>query len=97
MEDWYDVCRRSVTLEDCHFSDELSPDALTEHARLLDELERTGAFFQQAMQTSGFADQAIANLVSATLQDIRDRRALWHGKLKPQQRKEILHAVFNES
>ena len=49
------------------------------------------------MQTSGFADQSMGELVAMTLQDLKDRRALWHGKLKPGQRKEILHAVFNES
>jgi hypothetical protein len=97
VEDWYDVCRRSVVLEDRLFADELSPDVLAEHARLLDELERTGKFFQQAMQTSGFADQTMMDLVSTTLQDIKDRRALWQGKLNPQQRGEILRAVFNES
>ena len=51
VEDWCDVCRRSVGWEDRHFANSLSPEALNEHARLLDELERTGDFFQQAMQT----------------------------------------------
>jgi hypothetical protein len=97
LEDWCDVCRRSVALEDRHFADQLAPDALAEHARLLDELERTGNFFQQAIQTSGFADQGMMELVTMTLQDLKDRRALWHGKLKPEQRKEILDAIFHES
>lgn len=97
VEDWCDVCRRSVALEERHFADNLSADALEEHARLLDELERTGNFFQQAMQVSGFADQAMTESVTMTLQDLKDRRALWHSKLKPQQREEILRAVFHES
>jgi hypothetical protein len=97
VEDWCDVCRRSVALENRHFADRLAPDALDEHARLLDELERVGRFLAQAMQTAGFADRATAELVAMTLQDLKDRRALWHGKLKPQQREEILRAVFNES
>lgn len=97
VEDWCDVCRRSVALEDRHFADRLSPDALEEHARLLDELERVGKFLAQAMQTAGLADRATAELVAMTLQDLKDRRALWHGKLKPEQREEILRAVFNES
>lgn len=97
VEDWSDVCRRSVSLEDRHFADALPPDALAEHASLLDELERTGEFFQHAMQTSGFADSEMVNLVNMTLRDVKDRRALWHGKLKSRQREEILHAVFNES
>jgi len=39
----------------------------------------------------------MVELVTMTLQDLKDRRALWHGKLKPQQREEILRAIFNES
>jgi hypothetical protein len=97
VEDWCDVCRRSVALEDRHFANRPSPDTLDEHARLLDELERVGKFLAQAMQTAGFSDRATAELVAMTLQDLKDRRALWHGKLKPEQRKEILRAVFNES
>ena len=97
VEDWCDVCQRSVGWEDRHFANSLSPEALNEHARLLDELERTGDFFQQAMQTAGFSDRAMVELVTMTLQDLKDRRALWHGKLKPQQREEVLRAIFNES
>jgi len=96
VEDWCDVCRRSVAFEDLQLADRLSPDALDEHARLLDELERVGRFLAQAMQTASFSDRATAELVAMTLQDLKDRRALWHGKLKPQQRDEILRAVFNE-
>ena len=97
VEDWCDVCRRSVALEDRHFTEQPAPDVLVEHARVLDELERVGKFLAQAMQTAGFSDRATAELVAMTLQDLKDRRALWHGKLKPQQREEILRAVFNES
>jgi hypothetical protein len=97
VEDWCDVCLRSVALEDRHFTEKPAPDVLAEHARLLDELERVGKFLAQAMQTAGFSDRATAELVAMTLQDLKDRRALWHGKLNPQQREEILRAVFNES
>jgi hypothetical protein len=84
-------------LEDRHFAEQPAPDVLAEHARLLDELERVGKFLAQAMQTAGFSDRATAELVAMTLQDLKDRRALWHGKLEPKQREEILRAVFNES
>jgi hypothetical protein len=97
IEDWCDVCRRSVAVEDQFFADDISPGALDEHGRLLDELERTGRFFQQSMKLSGFADQAMIELVDMTLQDLHDRRALWHGQLDSGVRKEILQAVFNES
>ena len=97
VEDWCDVCRRSVALEDRHFAEQPAPDVLAEHARLLDELERVGKFLAHAMQTAGLSDRATAELVAMTLQDLKDRRALWHGKLNPEQREEILRAVFNES
>src|SRR5437773_7856052 len=83
VQDWCDVCRRSVALEDHHFAEQPAPDVLAEHARLLDELERVGNFLAQAVQTAGFSDRATAELVAMTLQDLKDRRALWHGKLKP--------------
>jgi hypothetical protein len=97
IQDWCDVCRRSVAVEDQLFGDAILPNALKEHGQLLDELERTGLFFQQSTRLSGFADQAMSDMVGMTLQDLQDRRALWHGKLDPKTRKEILHSVFNES
>jgi hypothetical protein len=97
VEDWCDVCRCSVAWEDHHFADNLSPEALAGHGALLDELERTGRFFQQAMETANFSDQATADLVAMTLQDLKDRRALWHGRLKSPQRAAILRDVFHES
>ncbi len=32
-----------------------------------------------------------------TLQDLKDRRALWHGQMSESRRTEILQAVFHES
>lgn len=96
VEDWCDVCRRSVALEERHLTDRPTPDVMDEHGRLLDELERVGKFLAQAMQTAGFSDRVMAELVTMTLQDLSDRRALWHGKLQPEQREGILRAVFNE-
>ena len=97
IEDWCDVCRRSVAVEEKSFAEKIYPADLAEHRRLLDELERTGHFFQQTMSLAGFADTAMTELVAMTLQDLQDRRALWHGNLNPRTRQEILHAVFHES
>lgn len=97
VEDWCDVCRRSVAWEECHLSGKPSLELLANHARLLAELERVGNFLLQAMQAAYLSDRATAELIAMTLQDLKDRRALWHGELKPQQREAILREVFNES
>jgi len=97
VEDWYDVCRHLSTWEDRHLIDQPTPERLAEHAGLLDELEQVGRWLSLATQSPDFPDRATAELVSMTLQDLRDRRALWHGQMTPERREEILRAVFNES
>ncbi len=96
VEDWYDVCRQLSDWEDECLVDEPSPDRLAEHSRLLEELEQAGRWLALATQTQGFADQSTAELVSLTLQDLKDRRALWHGKMSPEKRAEILTTIFHE-
>ena len=97
VEDWYDVCRHLSDWEDRRLIDQPTPENLAQHRHLLDELEQVGRWLSLATQSPDFPDRATAELVGLTLQDLKDRRALWHGKLKPAQRKEIMHAVFNES
>jgi len=96
VEDWYDGCRRFSEWEEQNLLDEPTPKQLAEHALALDVLERIGRWFSVASQGDDFPDRETAELVAMTVQDLRDRRALWHGTLKPEQREEILRAVFNE-
>jgi hypothetical protein len=78
--------------------DDPAPDQLTEHVRLLDELECVGLWLSHAVQSPGFPDRALAELVAMTLQDLKDRRAMWHGpEMSDPQRAEILKACFHES
>jgi hypothetical protein len=96
-EDWYDECRQLSAWEDEHLVDNPQPANLAEHARLLDDLERAGRWLFQTTQSPDFPDRSTAELVSTTLQDLRDRRAMWHGsKLSKQQKDQILRACFNE-
>jgi hypothetical protein len=97
VQDWQDTCSRLTRWEEQNLVDELTPKKLVEHAALLDCLEKLGLWFSVATQKNDFHDRETAEAVALTLQDLKDRRALWHGKLKPEQRKEILHTVFNES
>ncbi len=97
VEDWYDVCRHLTDWENRHLLDNLTSEGLAEHALLLDELERTGRWLGRATQNPDFPDQSTADLITMTLQDLKDRRALWHGQINETRRAEILSAAFNES
>ncbi len=97
VEDWYDVCRHLGVWEERHLMDRPTPERLAEHARLLDELEQAGRWLSRATDTPDFPDPATAELVAQTLQDLRDRRALWHGPMQPEQREALLREVFHES
>src|SRR5437016_12422803 len=75
-EDWYDECRQLTNWEDAQLVDNPLPEKLIEHARLLNELERVGRWLFQTTRNEDFPDRATADLVSMTLQDLKDRRAM---------------------
>jgi len=97
VEDWHDVCRRLSLWEERRLADEPTPEDFSEHARILDELERTGRWVALVTRNADFPDVSTAGLVAMTLQDIADRRALWHGTMTPEQREKVLASVFDES
>jgi hypothetical protein len=97
VEDWCDVCRRLSLWEERCLVDEPTTEDFREHARILDELERTGRWVALVAQNADFPDAAAAELVAMTLKDIADRRALWHGTMTPEQRERVLTSIFDES
>jgi hypothetical protein len=97
VEEWCDVCRQMTGWEERHFAESLNPQKLSEHTQILDELESIGRWLSVATQSNDFPDRATADLVSMTLQDLKDRRALWHGRMKSQDQEKILRDIFNES
>jgi len=97
VEDWCDVCRRLSLWEERRLVDEPTTEDFSEHARILEELERTGRWVALVTQNPDFPDAAAAELVAMTLKDIADRRALWHGTMTPRQREKVLMSVFDES
>ena len=97
VEDWYDGCRQLTAWEDAHLLDSPTEAKRAEHAALLDELERIGRWFSLATQAGDFPDTQTAELVTMTLQDLRDRRAMWHGpKMSEAEAGKIIAACFPE-
>jgi hypothetical protein len=91
------VCRQLSAWEDRRLIDDPTPERLAEHTRLLDELEHVGRWLSRATQSPDFPDRPTAELVAMTMQDLNDRRALWHGPMKREQREAVLREVFHES
>jgi len=96
VEDWYDVCLRLSLWEERRLTDGESREDFREHARILQELEKTGRWIALITQNADFPDPDTAQLVTMTLQDLADRRALWHGTLSPEQREQVLKGIFDE-
>jgi len=98
VEDWYDVCRLLTDWEDRYLLDDpIAAERLAEHARLLDEFERVGQWLLSAAHSKDFPDRPTAELISMTLRNLKDRRAMWHGpKMSEARRAELLKACFNE-
>jgi len=97
VEDWSDVCRNLTDWENRELIDTPTQERLVEHAGILDQLEKVGQWLNRSTQSADIHDPAIVQLLTATLQDLKDRRALWHGSLNSQQREEILRDLFHES
>jgi hypothetical protein len=97
VEDRYDACRHLSASEDRHLLDRPAAAQLAEHAGLVAELERVGRWLSLVTQSPDSPDRATAELVSLTLQDLRDRRALWHGDMTHEQRDNILRTIFGET
>lgn len=97
VEDWHDDCRQMTEWEDGNLLDHPASEKLAVHAAMLDELERIGRWFSLATQSPDFPDTQTAELVQLTLQDLRDRRAMWHGrKMSKEEADGIIAACFPE-
>jgi hypothetical protein len=97
VADWLDTCRALVDWEDQHLVEETSPQRLAEHGAMFDELERFGRWL--AGEGSQLSDEtnAAAEQIKFTLQDLHDSRAMWHGVVSEERKRQILRDYFNES
>jgi len=97
VEDWYDGCRSLTEWEDSNLLDDPPAERKAKHAAMLLELERIGHWFFLATQSSDFPDAQLAELVKLTLQDLHDRRAMWHGKkMSAEDADKVIAACFPE-
>ena len=96
-EDWFDQCRLLSEFEERYLMDDpLNEDALKKHSQALDGLELVGRLISHATEDTQFPDRHFASIVSAMIQDLKDRRAMWHKTLPPDQCARILREAFNE-
>lgn len=94
-QDWFDICRKLSEWEDRRLVDDPSPEALAQHAKVLRNLEWLGRLMAMVTEDSEFQDRQFAQLIASTLQDLRDRRALWHGSMTASQREQVLREIFS--
>ncbi len=96
VADWQDTCRELATWEDQHLIESQSADRLFEHAAMLDELERVGRWLLATADEPGFEVSATTEQIQLTLQDLRDSRAMWHGRVSETRKQEIRRDCFHE-
>ena len=93
-QDWLDVCHKLGGWEDRWLVDDPNPEALGQHAKVLRNLEWIGRVMITVTEDSKFQDRQFAEVIATTLQDLRDRRALWHGSMTAEQREQVLREIF---
>lgn len=94
--DWLDTCRQLPHWEDRHLI-EASPSAdLSEHAALLDALEKVGQWLEATARELSFESSPLLRQIESALQDLHDSRAMWHGETAPAKKRQILRDCFNE-
>jgi len=97
VADWQDTCRELAGWEDRNLVEGSSPEKLAEHAVLIDELEQVGRWLTATANQPGFPDKATTEQIGRTLRDLQDARAMWHGQIQEDLRREILRDCFHES
>jgi len=68
--------------------------AKEQHRYWVTELLAWGQLVQQAIQQPRFPDKALAVRVSARVQHLQDKLALWHRGAEPAEEERILRAAF---
>jgi hypothetical protein len=96
VADWRDTCRNLSDWEDRNLIESATPERLSEHRAMVDELLRVGEWIAATADQPGFEDRETMEQITMTLQDLRDSRSMWQGQIPESRRKEILRDCLNE-
>ena len=79
-----------------HLLDCPNSDTLAAHRHAVERLIGFGHFLALTTDHPDFPDTALRDNVAATLQTLRDKIPLWHGKMPKEKADAILKAAFPE-
>jgi hypothetical protein len=93
---WGESVTALARWEDEHLLEGPTAAALATHRRTVDRLIAFGQFLALTTEHPNFPDTALKENVAATLQTLRDKIPLWHGKVPKDKADAILKAAFPE-
>jgi hypothetical protein len=82
--------------EDEHLLEGPGVEALEAHRRTVDRLIAFGRFLALTTEHPDFPDSVLKENVAATLQTLRDKIPLWHGRMPKDKADAILKTAFPE-
>ena len=93
---WGESVTALAQWEDEHLLENPSAEDLAAHRRMIDKLIAFGRFLALATEYPEFPDADLKENVTATLQTLRDKIPLWHGKMSQAEAEAMLKAAFPE-
>jgi hypothetical protein len=93
---WGESVTALARWEDEHLLEGSTTEALAAHRRTVDRLIAFGRFLALTTEHRDFPDSSLKENVSATLQTLRDKIPLWHGRMPEHKADAILKAAFPE-
>jgi hypothetical protein len=94
-KDWSKVVTGLRRFQDAELLDNPTPEKLKQHERVLTMMIMFGEFISNATKDPNFPDRQTHEMVTATVQILRDDLAIWHGsQLTSERSKKILADCF---
>ena len=93
---WGESVTALARWEDEHLLEGPTAEALSAHRRTVDRLTEFGRFLARTTEHPDFPDSTLKENVAATLQTLRDKIPLWHGKMPKDKADAIIKAAFPE-
>ena len=94
LEDWDEVCSALGRWEAEYLTEGDSGISMEVHHKWLGELLAWGELVLQTTQHTRFPQPALAARVTQRMVHLRDKLALWHGEMSPQEEDRIVQSAF---